>query len=131
MKKIVISGSTKLREKIDYWVNYFTNNGYEVLDYPKNINKETFLDLYSVVHKEFYKNIKKTDILFIMNEDKNGINGYIGPAAFAELSYGVIEKLNNKNIELIILKMPSKEVSSYAEINLWLKLGWIKIWEEK
>lgn len=131
MKKIVISGSAKLREKIDYWVDYFTNNDYEVLDYPKNINKETFLDLYPTVHKEFYQNIKRADILFIMNEDKNGIKGYIGPAAFAELSYGVIEKLNNKNIELIILKMPSKEVSSYDEINLWLKLGWIKIWEEK
>ena len=65
-----------------------------------------------------------------MNEDKKGIEGYIGLAAFAELAYGVIEKINNKEIELIILKIPSMEVSSYEEISLWLKLGWIKIWEE-
>ena len=46
MPKIVVSGSAKLPEKINYWVNYFNNKGYEVLDYPKNINKEEFLDLY-------------------------------------------------------------------------------------
>jgi len=130
MQKIVVSGSAKLPEKINYWVNYFNNKGYEVLDYPKNINKEEFLDLYSMRHKEFYQNIKKTDVLFIMNEDKNGIEGYIGPAVFAELSYGIIEYLNDRDILLMLLKMPSKEVIGYEEINLWLKLGWIKIWEE-
>lgn len=131
MQKIVISGSAKLPEKINYWVNYFSNKGYLVLDYPKTINKDEFLDLYPKIHKDFYQNIKKTDILFIMNEDKKGIEGYIGPAVFAELSYGVIEYLNNRNILLMLLKMPSKEVNCYEEINLWLKLGWIKIWEEK
>ena len=65
-----------------------------------------------------------------MNEDKNGIEGYIGPAVFAELSYGIIEYLNDRDILLMLLKMPSKEVIGYEEINLWLKLGWIKIWEE-
>lgn len=130
MPKIVVSGSAKLPEKINYWVNYFNNKGYEVLDYPKNINKEEFLDLYPMRHKEFYQNIKKTDFLFIMNEDKNGIEGYIGPAVFAELSYGIIEYLNDRDILLMLLKMPSKEVIGYEEINLWLKLGWIKIWEE-
>jgi len=131
MKKVVISGSVKLQEKLKFWVTYFTKKGYEVLDCPKDINKDEFLKLYPKRHKEFYDNIKKTDILFIMNEDKNGIEGYIGASAFAELAFGIIEKLNNKNIELFILKMPSKEVPSYDEINLWLSLGWIKIWEEK
>lgn len=130
MQKIVISGSAKLQENINYWVNYFSNKGYEVLDYPKDINKDEFLDLYPKIHKDFYQNIKKADILFIMNEDKNGIEGYIGPAVFAELSYGIIEYLNNRDILLMLLKMPSKEVNCYEEINLWLKLGWIKIWEE-
>ncbi len=66
-----------------------------------------------------------------MNEDKNGLSGYIGAEVFAELLFGLSQKLvYKKEIELYILKMPSKEVSSYEEVTLWLKLGWIKIWKE-
>ena len=36
----------------------------------------------------------------------------------------------NKNIELIIFKIPSQDVGCYEEINLWLKLGWIKLYDE-
>ena len=35
----------------------------------------------------------------------------------------------NKNIQILILRMPSVNVQSYEEINLWLKLGWIKLLE--
>ncbi len=74
-------------------------------------------------------NITKTDILLVVNEDKKGICGYIGPAAFAELSFGVaLNAIQEKNIELYILKMPEKSVQCYDEIKLWLDLGWIKIW---
>ena len=75
------------------------------------------------------ENITKTDILFIMNEDKDGQVGYIGAETFAELGFGLTQKLiYNKNIELIILKMPGKDIQCYEEINLWVKLGWIKIY---
>ena len=61
-----------------------------------------------------------------MNEDKSGISGYIGAETFAELSFGLAQKLiNEKNIKLILAKMPSKEVGCYEEIILWKKLGWI------
>lgn len=130
MKKVVIAGSAKLQQEIQNWRELFKNKDYEVLDYPKKIDETEFMELYPNVHKEFFENITKTDMLFIMNEDKNGIEGYIGPAVFAELSYGIIEYLNDRDILLMLLKMPSKEVIGYEEINLWLKLGWIKIWEE-
>jgi len=47
------------------------------------------------------------------------------------MCFGVSQNLiYNKNIEIIILKMPDKKVQSYDEINLWLKLGWIKLYKE-
>lgn len=132
MKKVVIVGSVKLQNDINYWKQKFSDNNYEILDYPKAIEKGKFMELYSSVHKEFFENITKTDILFIMNEDKNGKIGYIGAESFAELTFGLAQKLvYGKNIELVILKMPSKEIQCYEEINLWLKLGWIRLYEEE
>ncbi|MEG0329337.1 MAG: hypothetical protein RSA91_07440 [Bacilli bacterium] len=70
MKKLVIAGSAKLQSDINYWKQIFSNDNYEVLDYPKVIGKEKFMELYLSVHKKI-EHITKTDILFIMNEDKN------------------------------------------------------------
>lgn len=132
MKNVVIAGSAKLQNSVNKWVNYFTLKNYNVLDYPKFIDKEKFMELYPKVHTEFFENIRKTDILFIMNEDKNGMNGYIGYETYGELLYGLMEKLSyKKSIELILMKMPSKDVQCYEEIDLWLKLGWIKIYNEE
>lgn len=132
MQKIVIAGSAKLQNDINYWKQKFSDNNYEVLDYPKAIGKEKFMELYPRVYKEFFENITKTDILFIMNEDKNGKIGYIGAESFAELTFGLAQKLvYGKNIELIILKMPSKDIQCYEEINLWLNLGWIRLYKEE
>ena len=65
-----------------------------------------------------------------MNEEKNNIPGYIGASAIAELTYAIILNLiHNKNIEIYILNIPSKEVSSYDEVKFWLDMGWIKLYE--
>ena len=130
MKKIVISGSSKVQNKINYWLKHFKDNNYDVLDYPKPIDEEKFMELYPSIHKNFFKNIIKTDILFIMNEDKNNIEGYIGAAAYGELTFGLAQKLvYNKNIDLVILKMPSDKVQCYDEIKLWLDMGWINLYK--
>ena len=131
MKKVVIAGSAKLQQEIQNWRELFKNKDYEVLDYPKKIDETEFMELYPNVHKEFFENITKTDMLFIMNEDKNGKSGYIGAESCAELTFGLAQKLvYNKNIELVVLKMPSKDVQCYEEIDLWLKLGWISLYEK-
>jgi hypothetical protein len=128
MKKVVIAGSSSLKEKSEYWKKFWENKGYWVTNYPLPIPDETFFEEYPNVHKEFFKNITETDILFIMNEDKNGITGYIGAESFAELCFGVSNNLlYGKKIEILLLKMPDSKVQSYDEIQLWLKLGWIKI----
>lgn len=132
MKKVVIAGSAKLQNEINKWINYFETRNYEVIDYPKEIEVSRFTELYPDIHTEFLQNVTKTDILFIMNENKNNIEGYIGYEAYAELLFGLSQKLiYNKKIELIIYKKPSKKVGCYDEINLWLELGWIKLFKEE
>ena len=68
MKKVVIAGSAKLQQEIQNWRKFFINKGYEVLDYPKKIDETKFMELYPNVHKEFFENITKTDMLFIINQ---------------------------------------------------------------
>lgn len=131
MKKIVIAGSASQEEKSKYWKSFWQNEGYLVTAYPEPILKETFERDYPRVHKEFFQNITEANVLFIMNEDKKGISGYIGAETFAELCFGVIQNsVYDKHIKTILLKMPSKEVQSFDEIELWLKLGWIEILEK-
>lgn len=131
MKRVVIAGSAKLQKEINKWINYFETRNYEVIDYPKEIEESRFIELYPDIHTEFLQNVTKTDILFIMNEDKNNIEGYIGYEAYAELLFGLSQKLiYNKSIELIIYKKPNKNVGCCDEVNLWLELGWIKLFEE-
>lgn len=127
MNKVVIAGSAKLQTEIKRWIQYWSSkDGYSVLDYPKVIPQENLENLYPDVHKNFFKNIGEADVLFIANEKKNGIDGYIGAETFAELGFGLAQKLvNSKNIKLILAHMPAKEVACYDEIVLWQKLGWI------
>lgn len=129
-KKIVIAGSASLQRKVQYWKKFWEDEGYCVTDYPLPINDDNFLEEYPKVHMDFFRNITEADILFVMNEDKNGIVGYLGAESFAEMCFGVAQNLiYNKNLEVILLKKPSECIQSYEEIVLWLKLGWIKLYE--
>lgn len=131
MKKIVISGSSKLQDKINYYLNYFKDRGFEILDYPKKVDEENLMIDLPKIYNDFYTSLENTDVFFLMNEEKNGIKGYIGASAIAELTYVVVLNLiHNKNIEIYILNMPSKEVSSYDEVKFWLDIGWIKLYNE-
>lgn len=132
MKKIVISGSLKLQKETDRWREYFFRNNYEILDYPKPIEEARFLELYPAVYGNFMKHIAETDLLFILNEDRDGTRGYIGAAAFAELCFGItLKQVYHRDIEVAILKLPDKNVQCYDEVNLWLKLGWITLFQEE
>ena len=127
MKKVVISGSSKLQEELITWKEYFEQNGYEVIDYHKQVSKENLKDAY----KNFYESLEKTDVLFLMNEERKGIKGYIGPSSMAEVIYTImLNQIHNKKIEIYILNMPSREVRCYDEIKLFLENGWIKIYEK-
>jgi hypothetical protein len=130
--KVVIAGSASLQGKISEWRNYWNDkDNHIVIDFPLAIKNKNFIKIYPEVHKKFFRNILKADILFIVNEDKNGINGYIGAEVFAELVYGLMQNLiSGQKIKIILAKMPSQKVQSFEEIKLWLKLGWIKIYKK-
>lgn len=128
MKKVVIAGSASLKDEAQHWKKFWEDKGYLVINYQKPISKEKFLEEYPLVYKAFFKNLTEADILFVMNEDKDGIAGYIGAQTFAEICFGVTQNvLYGKNIEVILLKMPDEKVQSYEEVKLWLELGWIKL----
>lgn len=130
MKKIVITGSVSLQKKVAFWRKFWEEKNCTVIDYPSAISEKTFLKDYSDVFRKFFENIIHTDILFVMNENKN-LRGYIGAQSFAEICFAVAQnQVYNRGIEIILFQMPEKKVQSYEEVLLWLKLGWIKLFKE-
>lgn len=130
--KVVIAGSASLQPAIEQWMRYW--NGREdvlVTNYPKPIDQSRFLELYPDVHKDFFLSLNDADILFVANEEKNGIDGYIGAETFAEIVYVIVLNLTQgKNIQVILAKLPSDKIQASHEIQLWLKLGWLKVFNE-
>lgn len=127
--KVVIAGSAGLQDEIQKWIQYWNSEeGYLVLNYPHAISPDDFEKSYPEVHANFFKHITETDVLFIANDKKKGIEGYIGAETFAELGFGLAQNLvYGKNIRLILAHMPAKEVACHDEIILWLKLGWVEL----
>lgn len=132
MKKIIIAGSAKFYKEVLEYKQKLEENNYIVLNYPKKIDV-TNEDEYKKNYESFFKDLDKTDDFLLLNFDKNGIEGYIGYESFAELSYLIVKNIiANKIINNIyILKMPSKEVGCYDEIIHFIKLGYIKLWDNK
>lgn len=132
MKRVVISGSGKLLDKIDYWCSFFEQHGCHVIGKPEALSESNFLQELSVVHSRFYQAIDACDILFVANEDKNGVSGYIGPSAFSEINYAIAQNLNHgKQILIFIRQMPDKNLPVYEEISSYLSLGWIYVWPDE
>lgn len=131
MKKLVIAASAKFQDEINKWEKYFIDNGYNVINRPKKID-QSIIEVYKEAHSNFYKSLIDADIVFILNEDKNGVEGYIGYETFAELSFAMVQNtVNDGNKEIYLLKMPSEEVGCYAEIRNFVDLGWIKVWGQE
>ena len=130
-KNIVIIGSSKFLDKIEKLKDYLVQKGYNVIEYPKQINH---LDenVYINRYKSFFKALDSADEIFVANFDKNEIKGYVGAESFAELSFIVANNvLKNENRKIYLLNEPSKDVSSYFELNSFIKLGIVKIWDEE
>jgi hypothetical protein len=130
MNKLVIAGSASLQDRVVYWEKFWESHGYSVTASPREISREKYYEDYPAVHTGFYTALNDADIVFIMNEDKNGISGYIGAETFAELAYVVANgRLGKQQARVILLKMPESRVQSYEEINLWHRLGWIQLFD--
>ena len=82
--RIVLSGSSKVKENVFQVAEKLGDKGYEVV-----VPKEFITDLEkkeaSIRHfDEICKD--ETDVLLAVNEPKNGIENYIGPNTFAEIA---------------------------------------------
>ena len=120
---VVISGSLKLTDEINYWIARFEEKGYEVINYP-HIDKEMS---YEEAYKKYFEDIKRCDIFFLMNARKGHIDGYVGPSVFSELTYAVMNNLvEEKKTKILMLDMPNKVLFCFEEIIKWLNLGWIE-----
>lgn len=131
MKKLIISGSSKLQERAAYWRGYFEGRGYEVIDYPVAVSSEgDCAENPTDIYCSYYQNLDRAEVFFLMNEDKNGFGGYIGPTSFAELSYVVVNNLNRgKKVEINLLQEPSSDQACYEEVKFWLDQGWVKVYD--
>lgn len=128
MRNIIIASSAKFyKEALDLKEELESQN-YNVIDYPRNINVNNE-DEYKAAYERFYNSLSRADDLLLLNLDKKGIEGYIGYESFAELSNLVVKKIQeDSNHKIYIYKMPSKEVGCYDEINHFLKLGYIELY---
>lgn len=84
MKRIVLCGSMKLKEKIFEVEEYLKNKGYEVVT-PKEFRVEMTKGDAAKLHFDEITN-EKTNIVLAVNVTKNGIENYIGPNTFAEIA---------------------------------------------
>lgn len=128
MKNIVIIGNYNSDKDVSYWCNYFSKRGCKVLDYPKDPTKDSKLDpCYN-----FFEYIKDTDILFILNNEKNGLDGYIDTTTFSKITYSIMKNLSDKKkrMSIYILKLPTSSLCYYNEILSFINNGQINLFRE-
>ena len=84
--RIVLSGSSKVKESVFEIAKKLENMGHEVI-----VPKEFYVHMEKKEHSMLHFNEickKETDILLAVNVTKNGIENYIGPNTFAEIAMG-------------------------------------------
>ena len=115
MKRIVLCGSMKLKEKIFEIEEYLKNKGYEVVS-PKEFRVEMKRIDLSKMHFDEIAN-ENTDIVLAVNVTKNGIDNYIGPSTFTEIAMAVYF---NKKIYLLndIYELYREELEGWNVIPL-------------
>lgn len=82
--RIVLSGSSKVKESVFEVAKKLENKGYEVV-----VPREFIVHMEKREHsmRHFGEICKdETDVLLAVNEPKNGIENYIGPNTFAEIA---------------------------------------------
>jgi len=97
-KKITICGSMVFIEKMIEIKNKLEKKGFEVY-YPKiseekieynELSESEQINLKNSFIDEHINKIKKSDIVLVVNYEKNGIKNYIGANSFLEIGFGYI-----------------------------------------
>lgn len=130
-KKITICASMTFWDDIISWKKKLEKNGYEVVQYPKQFTGE-FLPNYKIEFTEHYRKMTHSDIVLVLNMKKNGVDGYIGAAVFAEIAFliGLNRTLySDKKIVVYCLNSFSGSLPYSEELQQWVDLGWLKFWK--
>jgi hypothetical protein len=128
-EKIIICSSISFWEEINQWREKLEKENYSVIKYPEKLSGE-FLPNYKKEFSEHYQMIAESDILFILNLRKNGIDGYIGAGVFAEIAFAIgLNRTYNKKIKVFCLNRIPGSLPYSEELKYWEELGWIKFWK--
>lgn len=118
-------------DDIVFWKSKLEKDGYTVIQYPKQFTGE-FLPNYKREFTEHYQKIAESDTVLVLNMRKKGIDGYIGAAVFAEISFAVgLNRTSHSSEEIAIYCLnPFPDSLPYAEeLQLWVDLGWLRFWK--
>jgi hypothetical protein len=121
--KIIICGSMsayremsnikKVLEKMGHFVQMPSlNNLDKELDTEGNTVEISNIKIEQDLIRKYFKKIKKSDAILVINTEKNNISGYIGGNTFLEIGFGHVQ-----DKKLFILNSYSKEIPYYDEID--------------
>lgn len=129
MKNVVICSSIFLYREIEEWKEKLERDGYNVIKYPEIVNTNIELNKYEHIHIEHYKKIFESDILLVLNMERDDIQGYIGPSVFAEVAFAIgLNVTLGKQIQIYYVENLPKSLSYSEELRLWDELEWIRPW---
>lgn len=132
MNNVVICSSAFLYKEIEGWKEKLEKDGYNIIKYPEIINTNIELNKYERVHTEHYKKIFESDILLVLNIERDDIQGYIGPSVFAEIAFAIGLNITlRKQIKIYYVEDLPSNLSYSEELRLWDKLKWIRPWRHK
>lgn len=97
--KIVICGSMKLSEKMIAIRDELLHVGHDVI-VPQHVEEYATMSTDQHIHnesvknkiqenfiQEYYKKISESDAVLVVNDDLNGVRGYIGGNSFLEMGF--------------------------------------------
>lgn len=119
------------RDDINIWKDKLEKDGYDVIQYPKQFTGE-FLPNYKIEFTQHYQKMAGSDAILILNMKKNGVDGYIGAAVFAEIAFAIglnRTSHSDKKMEVYCLNKFPDSLPYAEELQHWVDLGWLKFWE--
>lgn len=128
-KKIVICSSASFEKEIIEWKSKLENMGFDVIKYPIRLQGDIAVE-YEKEFSDHYISISKADAILVLNIEKGGIPGYIGPGVFAEIAFAIgLNKSLGKNIDVYHINPIPENLPYSEELKLWQELNWIKVFK--
>lgn len=126
INRVTICASTSFSREAQDWKVCLEGMGYEILRVPTPISSEQG---YEQAYRRHHESIASSDLVFVMNLDKNGVQGYIGPGVLGEIAFAIgLNVVLGKKIRICCLKDIPSGLSYSDELKRWERLGWIEKW---